>query len=91
MRGHTGGAISMGYGLVHGKSSKQKINVKSSTESEVVVMSEYVLYNIWILIFLSAQGYEMKYNLIYQDNQSTIKIERNGRMSCTGKFKTHTY
>ena len=36
MRSHTGGAISMGYGILHGKSSKQKINVKSSTESELV-------------------------------------------------------
>ena len=28
MRGHTGGAISMGYVIMHGKASKQKINVK---------------------------------------------------------------
>ena len=32
MRGQTGGAISMGYGLLHGNSSKKKTNVKSSTE-----------------------------------------------------------
>ena len=31
MRGHTGGAILIGYGIMHGKASKQKINVKSST------------------------------------------------------------
>ena len=31
MRGHTGGAISMGYGIIYGKASKQKITVKSST------------------------------------------------------------
>ena len=36
MRSHTGGAILMGYGMFHGKRSKQKINVKSSTESEIV-------------------------------------------------------
>ena len=46
MRGHTGGAISMGYGIMHGKASKQKINVKSSTESELVGMGKYVPYNI---------------------------------------------
>ena len=34
MRGHTGGAISMGYVIMHGKASKQNINVKSSTEYE---------------------------------------------------------
>ena len=31
IRGHTGGEISMGYGIIHGKYSKQKINVKIST------------------------------------------------------------
>ena len=29
--GYTGGAISMGYGIIHGEILKQKINVKSST------------------------------------------------------------
>ena len=32
MRGHTGGAISMGCGTIHRNVLKQKINVKSSTE-----------------------------------------------------------
>ena len=61
--------------------------MKSSTESELVGMSEYVPYNIWILNFLSAQGYEMKDNLVYQDNKSAIKMERNWRMSCTGNSR----
>ena len=43
MRGHTGGAISMGYGILHSKASKQKINMESSTESELVSVREYVL------------------------------------------------
>ena len=30
MRVHTGGTISMGYGIIHGKDPKQKINVKIS-------------------------------------------------------------
>ena len=42
MRGQTRGEISMGYGLLPGKSSKQKINVKSSMESELVGVSEYL-------------------------------------------------
>jgi hypothetical protein len=36
MRGHTGGAMSFGTGIIHGKASKQKLNTKSSTETEVV-------------------------------------------------------
>ena len=34
MRSQTGGAMSFGWGLIHGRSSKQKLNTKSSTEAE---------------------------------------------------------
>ena len=51
MRGHTGGAISFGHGIVHSKASKQKINVKSSTECELVGLSEYVPYSLWLEYF----------------------------------------
>ena len=78
MRGHTGGGISMGYGIMHGKSSKQKIKVKISTESELVGMGEYVPYKIWFIMFMGAQGYAIKNNVIYQDNQISIRMEKNG-------------
>ena len=39
MRSHTGGATSMGWGVLHSKSSKQKLNTKSSTEAELVGVS----------------------------------------------------
>ena len=87
MRSHTGGAISMGYGIVHGKSSMQKINTKSSTEAELVGISEYVPYNLWLLHFLDAQGYGIKDNVVYQDNQSTICMAKNGRDSTTGNSR----
>ena len=48
MRGHTGGAISFGDGIVHGKASKQKINIKSSTECELAGVSEYMPYSLWL-------------------------------------------
>ena len=77
----------MGYGIFNGKSSKQKINVKNSTESELVGTCEYILYNIWLVMFLAAQGYEMKNNTVYQDNMSTIKMLKNSRNSCTGNSR----
>ena len=73
----------MGYGIMHGKASKQKINVKISTESELVGMGKYVPYNIWFIIIIGAQGYAIKNNVKYQDNQSTFLMEKNGRISCT--------
>ena len=87
MRSHTGGAISLGWGTVHTKSSKQKLNTKSSTEAEVVGMSDYVPYTIWFVNFLQAQGYEIVSNTIFQDNQSAIRMEKNGRNSCTGNSR----
>jgi hypothetical protein len=87
MRSQTGGAMSMGYGLLHCRSSKQKLNTKSSTESELVGTSDYVPYNIWNTMFWREQGYEISKNLLLQDNQSAIKMERNGRNSCTGNSR----
>ena len=46
MRGHTGGVISMGKGMVIHGCSKQKINTKSSTESEIVGVSNFLPYTI---------------------------------------------
>ena len=83
MRGHTGGVMSMGIGVLHARSSKQKINVKSTTECEIVGTSEYCPYTIWKLMFLEDQGYPLRRNILFQDNKSSIKMEKNGRNSCT--------
>ena len=87
MRSQTGGAMSFGYGMIHCKSSKQKLNTKSSTESELVGTSEYVPYNLWVLLFMTAQGYKPTKNVLFQDNMSTIKMLKNGRDSCTGNSR----
>ena len=36
---------------------------------------------------MGAQGYTIKNNVIYQDNQSKIFMEKNGRNSCTGSSR----
>ena len=87
MRGHTGGTMSYGKGVIHAKASKQKLNVKSSTECEIVGTSEYCPFNIWQLMFMEAQGYPLQNNILMQDNQSAIRIEKNGRNSCTGNSR----
>ena len=87
MRSHTGGCMSFGLGTVHCRSSKQKLNTKSSTEAEVVGLSEYAPYNIWLVMFLLEQGYSIASNMVYQDNQSAIRMEKNGRNSCTGNSR----
>ena len=59
MKSQTGGCMSMGWGTIHAKSSKQK---KSSTEAELVEMSEYVPYNLWLSFFMKEQGYPLQHN-----------------------------
>ena len=38
-------------------------------------------------MFLRKQGYIITENTIYQDNQSTIRMQKNGRNSCTGNSR----
>ena len=77
----------MGIGILHGKASKQKINVKSSTENEIVGLSEYLPYTLWMGYFLEAQGYKIKKSTVFQDSTSALKMEKNGRNSCTGNSR----
>jgi hypothetical protein len=70
MRSHTGGAIMMGMGILYGKSSKQKLNTKSSTEAEVVGASDFLPQTILTRNFIEAQGYKVDDSDFYQDNMS---------------------
>ena len=81
MRSHTGGCISFGRGMVCCRSTKQKLNTKSSTEAELVGLNDVLPYIIWTKYFVEAQGHTIKNNIIYQDNQSAMLMEINGRSS----------
>ena len=87
MRGHTGGVISMGSGVINTRPGKQRINTKSSTETEVVGASDFLPWTVWTKRFLKAQGHKIKSNVYYQDNESAMKIEMNGRKSCGEKSR----
>ena len=76
MKSHTGGVMSFGHGAINAKSLKQKLNVKSSTEAEVVGASDYLPWVIWVVKFMHYQGFDMKTNVFYQDNLSAMKIEK---------------
>ena len=69
------------------KCQKQKLNVKSSTEGEIVGVSDYLPNMIWGRMFIEAQGYPMEELVLYQDNQSAIKIKKNGKRSSGQKTK----
>ena len=87
MKGHTGGTTSFGVGVIHTMCSKQKLNTKSSTESEIVSASDYVTHMIWLSRFMEDMGYPMKKKVLYQDNKSAIQILKNGRMSSSRRSR----
>ena len=49
MKSHTGGALSLGSGVIYGTSKKQKLNTKSSTELELVGTDDVMPQILWTL------------------------------------------
>jgi hypothetical protein len=88
MKSHTGGAMSLGWGIIYGTSKRQRLNTKSSTESELVGTDDVMPQVLWTMHFLEAQGYKIDDNVLYQDNKSSILLETNGRGS-SGKQTRH--
>ena len=89
-KGHTGAMMSMGRGAIVNVSRRHKLNVGSSTESELVSVADVLGVMIWCKYFMEAQGYTIDNNLLYQDNKSTILLAKNGRMSA-GKASRHIH
>lgn len=87
MRGHTGGLITFGTGVVDQKSSTQKMNARSSTDTEQIGTSEYLPKNIYFSMFFEHQGYKLRTNYLCKDNSSEIKLIKNGSDSATWNSK----
>lgn len=85
-KGHTGQIILIGKGAVYFRSSKQKLVAKSSTEAELIAISDGLLQVIWTRNFLEAQGYKMDPATLHQDNKSTIILAEKGR-SVSGRTR----
>ena len=86
-RGHTGALMTLGKGAIVSSSRKQKINTKSSTETELVAVDDKIGDILWMRYFLESQGYTIEENIVYQDNMSTLSLEKNGRISGSGRTK----
>ena len=56
-KGHTGGALTLGQGAVISKSSGQKMNTKSSSETELVGVDDLLPTVLWTEYFIEVQGY----------------------------------
>jgi hypothetical protein len=56
MRGHSGGGLTLGRGFPIVSSTKQKLNTKSSTETEIVGADNFMPAICWTRYFMKAQG-----------------------------------
>jgi hypothetical protein len=74
MKSHTGCLVTLGAGPIFAKSGSQKLNTKSSTEAELVGMSDSGNQVNWKRNFLSALYYDMPPAAIYQDNMSVLRM-----------------
>jgi hypothetical protein len=86
-RGHMASMMSIVKGAAISFSNTQKLNTKSSTESELVGADQVfssILHTRYFLI--EAQGYSIEQKILFQDNQSTMRLEVNDSFNWT---KTH--
>lgn len=88
LRSHTGATMMLGAGAIQSVSTKQKVNTRSSTEAELISIDDVISKVLWTKLFLQEQGIDIKQNILLRDNQSSMKMEMNGKSS-TGKRTRH--
>ena len=79
--------MSLGKGSLTSVSTKQKVNARSTTESELVGVDDVISKVLWTKYFIEAQGFEVNFNLVYRDNTSSMKLEENGRASASKRTR----
>ena len=86
-KGHTGAVMTLGKGATTSFSTKQKVNVRSSTEGELVGADDALPQAIWSKYFIEAQGHTVNNNIMCQDNKSCMLLETNGKFSSSKRTK----
>jgi hypothetical protein len=79
MMSHTGQFTTLGGAAITTKSSKQRLVTKSSTEAELVGLSDGLTNVLWVKNFIECQGYDTGAAIIHQDNKSTITLAEKGK------------
>ena len=80
-KSHTGWIMTFGEGAVQSSSIKQKLVTQSTCEAKLVGADDVSTKILWTKLFMEAQGYKIRENILYQDNKSTILLLNNGKAS----------
>lgn len=87
MRGQSGAILVTRDCAVIFKPNKQKVNTRSSTETELIAVDDLLATIQWAKSFMEEQGYNIDTE-IKEENKSTLLLMRNGRLS-SGKRTKH--
>jgi hypothetical protein len=87
LRGHSGCGLSLGRGFPIVGSTKHKLNTWSSTEAELIGADDFMPAICWTQYFMEAQGYKAEDNILFQDDKSSILLEKDGKASSSKRTK----
>jgi hypothetical protein len=87
MKGQSGAILVTDGCALLAKSSRQKVNTRSSTETELIAVDDILLTIQWTKSFMKEQGYDLE-TVVKEDNRSTILHMKNGKLS-SGKRTKH--
>ena len=80
-RGHGGLFVTLGRGPVFSRSTKLRLITLSSTESELLIVSDSTCYILWWIALLTVLGCPCRKSVtVVQDNQSAM-LKQNGHAS----------
>ena len=79
MKSVTGTIIYLGEAPMYFKSSKQKVVTRSSTEAELIGISDALSQILWIREYVLHQNIVVGPVILFQDNKSTIFLATKGR------------
>ena len=81
MKSRTGSVFTLGKGCIKRSSIKQKVNSRSTAESELIAVDDKIAKVIWSKRFIECQGFKINLNVTCQNNVSTLKLMNNGKTS----------
>ena len=64
-------------GVLYYTSQTHKLNIKSSTETELLDTDDVVPQLLWKIYFLEYQGYRIEASKLYRYNMSAMLLEKN--------------
>ena len=80
--------MSLGEGDTTSASNIYKIQAKSSTDDELIAVHGTLQQVLWTECFIEAQGYQVDFNKLHQDNNRAQLLGTNGHFS-SGKGMKH--